>query len=254
MDRLAREIEFHDQRFADGVGARPQDHFYVSIRGASDLTTEKVIECVRRGGSGLEIGCSTGWTIENLFKEGRFEAHGIDISSAAIHAAEERFADQPQKPTFSVMDANHLQYPDGSFDFVFGRGVIHHLELPQSLKESRRVLRPGGRFVFMEPLGTNPFIEWYRRRTPEDRSPDETPLTAEHLAQLREVFDKVSLTYFGFLSLAGVPLRRWPGLQKLVVGVGSAIDRLIFKLPGAWRLAWYVVIDAQVGGAGARKS
>src|SRR3546814_4334755 len=39
-----------------------------------------------------------------------------------------------------------------------------------------RVLRPGGRAVFIEPLGLNPAIELYRRFTPSARTPDEHPL------------------------------------------------------------------------------
>jgi SAM-dependent methyltransferase len=246
MDRLAREIEFHDQRFADGVGARPQDRFYVAVRDANDLVVRKVAECARQGGAGLEVGCATGGHIEELLRIHDFESTGIDISSAAIRAANARFEGRDKPPAFKVMDANRLEFPDASFDFVYGVAVVHHLELPKGMEEARRVMRPGGRYLFMEPLDTNPFIRAYRHRTPADRSADETPLTAEHLAHLHRIFDDVRLDYFGFLTLAAIPFRRWPGVQSAVLKLTRSMDRLIFKIPGAWRMAWMVVIDARV--------
>lgn len=246
MDRLTREIEFHDQRYADGTGSRPQDHFYVAVRGASELAFAKVVDCARQGGAGLEIGCATGYHTSELLKLHRYRATGIDVSSTAVAVANRHFEGAEAAPVFKVMDANHLEFADGSFDFVFGNGVIHHLELPRAIHEARRVLRPGGRFVFMEPLGTNPLINWYRRSTPQDRSPDEVPLTGVHLAQLRESFDEVQLRYFGLLTLGTIPLRRWPLLQRTLLAVTSALDRVLLAIPLVNRLGWMVVIDARV--------
>lgn len=211
------------------------------------MAFDKVAECARAGGSGLEIGCATGYHTEQLLKIGLFEAHGIDVSSSAIDAANRRFAATAGTASFKLMDANHLEFEDGRFDFVFGSGVIHHLELPRAVAEGRRVLRRGGRYIFMEPLGTNPLINLYRQRTPQNRSADETPLTADHLNQIRAIFDEVDVRYFGFFTLAAIPLRRWPGLQKTALALLRQVDRLFFKLPGAWKLAWMAVIDARVG-------
>jgi SAM-dependent methyltransferase len=48
------------------------------------------------------------------------------------------------------MDAEHLDFPDGSFDFIWSWGVIHHsADTNQVLREVSRVLRPGGTFVAM---------------------------------------------------------------------------------------------------------
>lgn len=50
-------------------------------------------------------------------------------------------------PGFEVLQANadHLPYPNGSFDFVYSRAVFQHLPTPSdAIKEIARVLRPGG--------------------------------------------------------------------------------------------------------------
>ncbi len=245
MSKLQREIEFHENRFSDGVGSRPQDKFYVAVRAAYRYSDHLVAQCVKAGGAGLDVGCSVGYATQKLLKIRPFEAYGIDVSLAAIEAARKRFSGHATQPSFEVMDANHMTFPNQKFDFIFGNGVIHHLELPHSLHEARRVLKDGGRFVFTEPLGTNPLINTYRRLTPNDRSPDETPLTGRHLRQLREVFGDVRLQYFGLFTLAGIALRRWPRVQQRVIALGEVADRAVFSIPGAWRLAWMVVIDAR---------
>ena len=44
------------------------------------------------------------------------------------------------------------------------------------LNEISRILKPNGKLLFIEPLGTNPLINFYRKLTPKSRSKDEHPL------------------------------------------------------------------------------
>ena len=59
-------------------------------------------------------------------------------------------------------DCRSIPLPDGSADFVIVQGGLHHLpempgDLDQTLREARRLLRPGGRVFFVEPWLT-PFL------------------------------------------------------------------------------------------------
>src|SRR5204863_35749 len=46
------------------------------------------------------------------------------------------------------------RFPDGTFDVVFASNLLEHLERPVAVKllaESKRVLRPGGKLMLMQP-------------------------------------------------------------------------------------------------------
>jgi SAM-dependent methyltransferase len=77
-----------------------------------------------------------------------------------------------------------LPWPDETFDFVYGNGVLHHVDIDRTVAEARRVLRPGGRCAFIEPLTYNPLIWLYRTLAKDVRTPDEHPLS---IRQIRSV-------------------------------------------------------------------
>jgi SAM-dependent methyltransferase len=86
----------------------------------------------------LEIGCGFGGLLAALEQRGS-EAVGIDI--------DQRRADyvRSRGHTAEVADAAELPFPDASFDVIVTDSVIEHLpDLFGSLREARRVLRPGG--------------------------------------------------------------------------------------------------------------
>jgi ubiquinone/menaquinone biosynthesis C-methylase UbiE len=63
--------------------------------------------------------------------------------------------------TFRVADAHALPFPDGAFDRVTSRfGLMYFVELQRALRETVRVLKPGGRATFMVwDTPDQPFIE-----------------------------------------------------------------------------------------------
>ena len=72
---------------------------------------------------------------------------------------------------------NLFQQSAEGFDIVYGTGILHHLEINKCLNEIHRILKPDGNLLFVEPLGTNPLINLYRKFTPNSRSKDEHPFT-----------------------------------------------------------------------------
>lgn len=82
---------------------------------------------------------------------------GLDISQAMLKAASGDFPGE--EFLFIQADATMLPLADEIFDTVFMLGGIHHVnDRDRLFAEIYRVLKPGGRFCFREPL--NDFFLW----------------------------------------------------------------------------------------------
>jgi len=83
------------------------------------------------------------------------EIIGIDTNEKAISAFSEAFKDKP-KIHCVLMDAQHMDFPDASFDSVCISNSLHHMpDLELVLAEMKRVLRPGGNFFIAEMYRDN---------------------------------------------------------------------------------------------------
>jgi ubiquinone/menaquinone biosynthesis C-methylase UbiE len=90
----------------------------------------------------LEVGCGTGSDLLQFAKHGAL-ATGVDLTFTHVELARERVG---ELAVVHQADARDLPFPDGSFDYVYSHGVLHHCDEPQKVvREMLRVLRPGGR-------------------------------------------------------------------------------------------------------------
>jgi SAM-dependent methyltransferase len=100
-----------------------------------------------RGARVLEIGVGAG-TDHVQFARAGADLTGIDLTPRSVELTSQRLEQEGFEPRVSVMDAEHLDFPDDSFDVVYSFGVLHHVSSPaRAFSEVRRVLCPGGRFV-----------------------------------------------------------------------------------------------------------
>jgi ubiquinone/menaquinone biosynthesis C-methylase UbiE len=181
----------------------------------------------------LEIG-SHGWA---MVYEGTASAPRaltcINISETELENGRQKARACGYDIDFRLMDAHKLAFPDNSFDVVFGFGILHHLDYAAALDEIRRVLRPGGRMIFNEPLDMNPVGVLVRKLTPEARTPDEAPIRREHLRLFEERFE---LEFYPqqFLSVpAGILSRACIKSPKnFLMRTAFACDRSLARLPG----------------------
>jgi SAM-dependent methyltransferase len=90
----------------------------------------------------LDVGCGTG-NLTRALGAARAVVTGIDLSVPYITFARQH-ASGPGV-TFEVGDAQHLPYPDGTFDRTLSMLAIDTMpEAARALVEMRRVTRPGG--------------------------------------------------------------------------------------------------------------
>jgi ubiquinone/menaquinone biosynthesis C-methylase UbiE len=104
---------------------------------------------IKQGDKVLDVGCGSGrLTIAAQKWVGpSCEVVGIDPSGEMIQVARRNARRSGSKAKFEQGVVEALPFPDGSFDVVLNRLMLHHLpgELKQrGLAEMRRVLKPGG--------------------------------------------------------------------------------------------------------------
>lgn len=99
----------------------------------------------------LEIGLGYG-SLSQLLAERGSDLYGLDIAAGPVAMVSERLERLGQDPTRRIVQGSALEIPfqDGSFDYVYTIGCLHHTgDLARSVSEVRRVLRPGGTAVVM---------------------------------------------------------------------------------------------------------
>jgi len=99
----------------------------------------------RPGDRVLEVGVGTGLSLPLYPSHARVV--GIDISAEMLEKARQRVRDRDLTQVEAVieMDAEHMQFPDDSFDKVVAMYVVSVVPDPARLvDEMRRVCKPGG--------------------------------------------------------------------------------------------------------------
>lgn len=242
--RYDRERSAHNKIFGEQT-RKTAEKFY-SIVHASRALYERALVARCADAHALEYGCGAGSHSQFLVRNGAARVVGIDISDVAIEQARASAAQRGMtRLEHFRMNAESLEFASDSFDLICGTAILHHLDLPRAFSELARTLRPSGTAVFMEPLGHNPLINFYRRLTPGLRTVDEHPLLMTDLRLARTYFADVRLHYFVLQSLLAVPFRQRRYFRRLL-GALEAADRTLFKvLPFTGRFAWQVVIVLQ---------
>ena len=117
----------------------------------------------------LDVGCGTGVSTRQAAARvgGKGHVTAIDLSAGMVEVT--RSMDTGACPTeLLVMDAEHLDFPDRSFDALISLcAILHFPDLEAFVKEAGRVVKPGGRVV----------VSFGQSR------PDQLPLKLKHYAK-----------------------------------------------------------------------
>ena len=101
----------------------------------------------------LEVGCGSGQAVVAFSKRyPETEIVATDLSEVQIKKAVNRIESVGIKNvTFKTEDACNLTFPDESFDFVYSIASIKHWpDQDKGLRESYRVVKPGGSIMVLE--------------------------------------------------------------------------------------------------------
>ncbi len=180
MTRSSREqFDAHAEKYASSAVHRFGASLPVLLRLAGPQPHERA----------LDVATGTGNTAFAVAEHVQ-HASGLDVSPAMLAQARARAEREGvTNLTFLEGAAEHLPFPDASFDLVTSRHAPHHFrDLGAFLREAHRVLKPGGRLVVADqitPLSeVRGWVEfWQQTRDPShfsQRTPGEwRALTAE---------------------------------------------------------------------------
>ncbi len=179
--RQKNERSFWD-RMADQYDRNTEKTYRSAYQESIDRTARQLSKSDRV----LEIGCGTG--IISLGISGHaLSVTGVDISPRMIEMAKAKaLSEKITNVDFQTYDGYSLPFGDNSFDRVLLFNLLHIVKEPDSiLKESRRLLKPGGLLVsatdcyaepaafinrvmlviekIMKTLGFIPYLSFFRK-------------------------------------------------------------------------------------------
>lgn len=177
----------------------------------------------------LDYGCGAGENSVLAASHGA-KVIGIDISPDLLALAERRMELNDQDGfEFKVGSAHELPLESESVDVVYGMAILHHLDLALASKEVHRVLKKGGRAIFLEPVRDSKLV-WFIRNlipyTSPDVSPYERPLTEAELQDFSAQFTGFKSRAF---SLPFVNLVEILGISEKLLHFAIRIDGKILK-------------------------
>ncbi|MEU4744129.1 methyltransferase domain-containing protein [Actinosynnema sp. NPDC023658] len=119
--------------------------------------------CAQAAGEVLEVAVGTGLNLAHY--PAGVEVTGVDFSPVMLRLAGRRAAELGRAVVLTEADAQALPFPDASFDTVVCTlGLCGFPDERAAISEMHRVLRPGGRLLLLDHVGSHHApIRWGQR-------------------------------------------------------------------------------------------
>jgi ubiquinone/menaquinone biosynthesis C-methylase UbiE len=140
----------------------------------------------------LDVGCGSGWATRLMAeKASAGRVVGIDIADEMIKLAKET-STSFANVEFQVASAEKLPFSDGEFTYAFSmESLYYYADMLSALREIKRVLEPGGRFVTV--------VDLYQENAPSAQWIDDLKVPVQFLsvAEYRALFGQA-----GFVDIS----------------------------------------------------
>ena len=196
----------------------------------------------------LEIACGEGKEALALARRGAIVICE-DLSHVQLLRTKELLEAQGVAKQVMFIQANAEEPPfaDNSFRLIYGKAIIHHLDSDLSANEIQRLLKPGGKASFAEPLAKHPLILLGRWLTPRLRTQDERPLPLENFRYFGSLFPQMTLSTHFLLTPLAYFVRWLPRGERPFRWLHKQLQRLDQKLfqhfPRLRSWAWYGLVN-----------
>lgn len=153
-----------------------------------------------KGKNILDLGCGAGEA--SIY----FAINGANVTASDISeemlVVVSRLAEKFKAPVKTIKATSEkINIPNESFDVIYGNSVLHHVDIKQTIKEAKRLLKKDGIAIFIEPISYNPAINIYRNMAKDVRTPDEHPLHLSDFRNIRNIFADIKHKEFWFSGL-----------------------------------------------------
>jgi len=162
----------------------------------------------------LDLGCGAGHVSFHVAGQ-LAEVVAYDLSQSMLDTVQSAAAERGlSNIQLQQGVAEYLPFDDASFDFVFSRYSAHHWQdLGRALREVHRVLRPGGKLVFIDVMSPGmPLLDTYLQ-------------AAELLRDSSHVRDYSAAEWLREMSQAGLQVER-QRRQRLHLQFSSWVERM----------------------------
>jgi SAM-dependent methyltransferase len=262
MDLFEKERQFHDRWAAtiDVDGIRVRDYFEACTAPENRFILDRLGDV--SGKKLLDLGCGAGENSVYFAMQGA-ECVASDYSAGMVTVALELANKYGVEIQGATMNAMSLDFADDSFDIIYVANLLHHLPDPIAcLREMHRVLKPGGKACFWEPLTHNPIINIYRRMATSVRTEDEQPLDIEIVKFVKSQFSHVDYDTFWlatlwifikFYAIDRIDPNQERYWKKIIIeheklaGIYyplERVDRLLKQIPLMRKFAWNLAVVA----------
>jgi SAM-dependent methyltransferase len=145
----------------------------------------------------LDAGCGDGTYANDLKRErSSLQIVGFDPAIEAVRIAQSRYPDIE----FVVGDVLRAEtFPEGKFDLIILRGVLHHVLDPA--EAIRQCAARSDTLLIIEPNGNNPILKLIEKVSPYHREHEERSFSSRTLARwCREArCPATSISFIGFV-------------------------------------------------------
>ncbi len=219
-----------------------QDDFYKYAQRTSTMVGVKEFLGNLHGKRVLELGCGLGQTATLLARSGAIVT-SFDLSEASTKVAKKRaIVNRVEgKIHLAVAVGESLPYANERFDIIFGKAILHHLDVKHSSCHIHRVLKKRGKAVFVEPMGMNPLLKFARAHF---YYPHKNPHGADHPLTYDDINAwgrKYSHFHYKEIQLLSM-LERGLGFNKRLPFLQRLDKVLLGRVPSLRRFCRYVVM------------
>ncbi len=207
--------------------------------------TRLMISQVDVSGRILDNGCGTGALFEHLPNA---DIIGLDLSSEMIRLARTR------SKRVLISDSQRIPFADESFDTIFARSLLHHLnDYHTGIQEMARVLCKGGEVVSVDT--NKSVLSILPRRLLNKDGHFSNEHKNFHRQELIKAFSQqLDVQYVGFFGYVAYPILGFPDiinifrffpLKTTSYNVLMKIDCLLARIPWINSLGWALLIKAK---------